>query len=127
MVTTIVASLSFICIGLMVVRRILRRNKDPMQRFEPISNDELLLLSSFDDDLIEDVLTYIRTMSMSVRLQDHLSDKKELLETLSYFMLLQAAKQECEKKEQWEKERQDRPRARPSHVEKMILQGIKRI
>lgn len=100
---------------------------DPLSKFEPITDDELLLLSIIDESFYEDMLVYARTMKMSIELEDYLSDKKDILETLSYYMMLQFAKIEKEKKEQFESSAQGQhvEKKQLSHNEKLILQRIK--
>lgn len=112
------------CILAFFLRRI---SLDPLSKFEPITDDELLLLSTIDESFYEDMLVYTRTMKMSIELEDYLSDKKDILEALSYYMMLQFAKIEKDKKEQFEITAQNEKieKTQLSHNEKLILQRIK--
>lgn len=100
---------------------------DHLLEYEPISNEELLLLTLVDEEFYTQLLEYVRTMNMSLDLQNYLRDKKDVLESISYYMLTRVAQSEQEKKERWEKDRAN-PKAVSSlsHNEKMILQRIKR-
>lgn len=100
---------------------------DPLVKFEPITDQELMLLSLIDEDFYVDLLEYIRTMNMSSRLQDHLKDKTEALKSIKYYMLTQAALTEHEKRSRWEKERKEpKDPSLLSHNERMILQRLKK-
>ena len=103
--------------------KICRLFVDPLEKYEPISDDEFLLLTVVDESLYEDLLCYTRTMLMSVRLQDFLSDKKDALESISYYMMLQVLKSEQEKKEKWQRDRGAVVTNR-AHNEKMILKRL---
>ena len=100
-------------------------NYDPLVEHEPITDEELLLLTLVDDKHQPALLTYVRTLNMSNDLQDYLKDKKEALESISYYMLTQSAKVEQEKKDKWEKSRVD-PKVQSclSYNERMILQRM---
>ena len=108
-----------------IVRHIRNKSYNPLEKFEPISDDEALLLTIVSDELQVDLLTYARTMVMSGALQVFLSDKKDALESVSYYMLLQTVKKEQDKKDKWEQDRVA-PAAPRNHNEKMILQRLKR-
>jgi len=100
---------------------------DPLSKYEPISEEEMLLLTLVDEEFFPHLLEYVRTLRMSIELQDHLKDRKESLESISYFMLVQAARSEQEKKDRWEKDRSSRKNeSLLSHNERMILQRLKR-
>lgn len=112
-----------VCIVMIIIIRI--QKKDPLSVFEPVSDDEILLLTTIDDEsLYADVLTYVRTLAMSQKLQAYLAEKKEVLDAVSYYMLLQAAKKEEEKKKTWESLRGVEKHS-ATHIEKEILKRIK--
>lgn len=101
--------------------------RDPLRSFEPVDDEELLLLSTIDESFYADLLIYLRTLQMSARLQDHLKDRRDALESISYFMMLKAARSEDEKRKKWEEERvaSKRDPKTLSHIEKMILSRLK--
>lgn len=105
---------------------VLSLSRDPLKKFEPITDDELLLLACIDEEFYEDLLTYVRTLIMTARLQEYLSNKKELLEAISYFIMLNVATQEKEKKEDWERNKAEMS-APLSHTDKIILQRLSAI
>lgn len=99
---------------------------DELNDYEPITDDELLLLSLVDDRYHVDLLEYARTLRMSIELQDYLKDKKDALSAISYYMLAQAMKKEQEKKEKWKNESQSpKDKEALTHNERMILQRLK--
>ncbi len=61
---------------------------------------------------------------MSAKLQDYLSDKKDALEAISYYMLIQSAKKEQEKKEVLYNDVLEQNR-QLKHTEKLILNRLK--
>jgi hypothetical protein len=101
--------------------------RDPLRSFEPIDDEELLLLSTIDESFYADLLIYLRTLQMSAKLQDYLKDRRDALESISYFMMLKAARSEDEKRKKWEEERvtSKRDPRTLSHIEKVILSRLK--
>lgn len=118
----LIVAILLVCL---VIGLIKKRFDDPLQKYEPVTDDELLLLTLIDESYYGDLLFYVRTMTMTPALQDYLADKKNVLEALSYYMLLQSARIEQEKKDKWQNERIEMPRVIP-HNEKMILQKLKK-
>jgi hypothetical protein len=113
-----------------IVIAALKFDKD-LTEFEPITDEELLLLQLVDEKYYADLLTYVRTFSISIEFQDYIANKKDALKAISYYICIQAAKKEKEKREKWEKENlivEQRPidENRLSHQDKMILASIKR-
>jgi hypothetical protein len=100
---------------------------DPLKKFEPVTDEELLLLTVVSEDQYKNLLSYIRTLNMSIELQNYLSNKKDALESISYFMMLKAARIEQEKKKRWESERVNEQIHTKTHIEKMITQGLNRL
>jgi len=102
-----------------------RKNK--LSDYEPISEDEMLLISIVDEKFWTQMLDYTRTMRMSPGLMDYIKDKKEVLEAINYFVLLQSAKKEKELKENWQNgENGNLQKQEITHNEKMILQRLSR-
>lgn len=116
--------ITIVAIIIVVIGLIAWLKKDPLSRFEPVSDDELLLLTIVPEDMYEDLLTYARTLKMSERLQTYLSDKKDCLDALSYFMLIQSAKEEQKRKETLYNDVINFNKSL-KHVEKQILNRLK--
>lgn len=119
----ILCSIIMLCI---CVKKLWTLLSDPLWEFEPITDDEALLLTVVDEKHYADLLRYARTMEMSQELQSHLKDDKLALESISYYMLCKAAKIENDKKERWVKESVGGP---PMHrltfSERAILKRLK--
>lgn len=122
-ITAIIAALIFfflLMLGFVLFRY------DPLYRYEPVTEEELLLLTLVEDQFYPDLLTYMRTLEMSPELQDYLKDKKDVLESISYFMMTQAAKSEQEKRERLERDRmRSKDESQLSHNERMILRRLR--
>lgn len=109
-----------------IVALVLEFRRDPLRIYEPISDEEMLLLTFVDEEFYEPLIKYLRTLEMSSELQDFLKDKKPALEAISYYMLISSAREEQRKRDKWEQQRiEPRDNSKLSHTEKMILNRIK--
>jgi hypothetical protein len=107
-----------------LTKRIRNFLHDPLDDFEPVTDEELRLLSLIDEKLYVDLLTYVRTMKMSSALSEYLSTRKEILEAISYYMMLHVARAENEKRRQWAEERSNVVRPL-THIDRLILSRVK--
>ena len=74
---------------------------DPLKKFEPLSHEELTLLSFVEIDFAPSYMKYIRTMEMDVELQAYIKNDKQLLEMTNTYLQLQFARAEEDKKKKW--------------------------
>lgn len=119
----IILSLVAACSVAYIIRRF---DDDPLSDFEPITEEELLILSVVDEAHYVDLLRYIRTMEMSPGLQVYLSNEKKALESISYYLMLRVLRQEDHKKREWERARISDTIAPKTHLDRGILAGIRR-
>jgi hypothetical protein len=98
---------------------------DPLQKFEPLTDDELLLLTCFDEDYYEDVIVYIRTYNISRRLQSYLATNKLALETLGYYISLKSTHDDVEKKKKFNIT--DISSQSRSDVDKKVMNSLNRL
>lgn len=111
----------FLCLQIIKFVEVYRLTKR-LEAFEPISEEELTMLSYIDEKYYVDMLTYVRQMTMSVELQEYLAQRKDLLEAVSYYMLLQTLRADISRREEWEKNKSTgTPK---THVERMILKRL---
>lgn len=122
MIIAVVIFMLFItCFAVMMVAAWLY---DPLDEYEPVTDEELLLLTVVDEKYYVDLLDYVRTLRMSPELQDYLKDRKESLESISYFLLTQMSMKEQEKRERFEMEARQ-PSNRPlTRNDRIILKRL---
>lgn len=124
----LVAVLVFIVLAIYAKIKLMIVNIDKeIDKFEPLSDYELLLLSEFDDKYYVDVLTYVRTLQMSDALQSHLNANKDALVVISEYMALQITREQIQKKKQWEDDwRSGNIKSQNPYLTKLINDRLKK-
>lgn len=90
-----------------------------------VTDDEQLLLTLVEPSLQIDLLTYVRTMTMTRKLQEALNEDKDVLDAVSFYMLLQTARaEESRRKKAEDNFRLSCKTKKLSEVEKRILQQL---
>lgn len=98
-----IALVLILCLGAALVLFV-RSVSGSLGQFDPIDDDEARLLTLVDESLYVPLLRYLRTLEMSAELQEFLSDNKQCLEAISYYMLLKSSQEEELKKGSWDGE-----------------------
>ncbi len=76
-----------------------------IDEFDDITDNERLLINLVPEIHQYDMLLYARTLELTPELQSFILDKKEILDSISWFMLAKVAEHDAEKRQKWSNNR----------------------
>lgn len=121
-----IAWIALTCAAAIVAAAFWVKRFDPLERFEPLLDEELMLLAFVDVQHAPAYTEFIRSMAQTPALQAYLAHDKELLEMTNAYLQLKFARAEEDKKRRWvEGFNAPRPSVALDHNARMILNRLR--